>query len=270
MTDLRDRVVVITGAGSGIGHATALACAAQGARVAACDIDQPRLDVLARELGDRALVVKRVDVSQHAQVRAFAADVHALVPAADIVVNNAGVAVGGSFVDTSLEDWTWLLGINLNGVIYGCHFFVPNMIARGGGGHVVNLSSIFGIYPPPNVSAYVASKFAVRGFSLSLRAELAPHGIGVTALCPGLIATSIVTDGHMVGEVGARKGTLADVFRRGTSPDRVAEAIIDVVRTNPAVRLVGADAYVIAALSRVAPRALSRLGGSLQRRFGVG
>jgi NADP-dependent 3-hydroxy acid dehydrogenase YdfG len=267
---LQDRVVVITGAGSGIGRATALAFAKQGARVAACDVDQARLDELATELGDRALLLRKVDVSDRAQMKAFADAVHALAPAADIVVNNAGVAIGGSFLHTTLDDWDWLLGVNLRGVVHGCHFFIPKMVERGAGGHVVNVSSILGIYPAPNVSAYVASKFAVRGLSQSLRAELAPHGIGVTAICPGMIATSIVADGRMAGGLASRKRKMIDTFHaRGAPPSKVADAILDAVRTNPAVRPVGNDAVVIAALSRVAPRALAKLGARLQRRFGA-
>ena len=118
---LADKTVVVTGAGSGIGRATALAFAQQGARIAACDVDQARVDALSAELGDRALVVQKVDVADRARMNAFADAVHALVPAADVVVNNAGVAVGGSFLDTSLDDMDWLLGINLRGVIHGCH-----------------------------------------------------------------------------------------------------------------------------------------------------
>lgn len=269
--NLRDRVVVVTGAGSGIGRATALAFAAEGARIAACDIDDKRLESLAGELGERALFVRRVDVSDRLSMKLFADAVHELAPAADVIVNNAGVAVGGSFLDTTLDDWDWVLGVNLRGVVHGCHYFVPNMVARGSGGHVVNIASILGIYPAANVSAYVASKFAVRGFSQSLRAELAPHKIGVTAICPGMIATQIVADGRMSGAVSERRSRVIDTFhKRGAPPAKVAAAIVDAVRTNPAVQPVGTDAHVIAALTRVAPRALHRLADTLQRRFGAG
>ena len=267
--NLRDRVVVVTGAGSGIGRATALAFAKQGARIAACDVDQPRLDALAKELGDRTLLVRKVDVADRAQMTAFADAVHGVTPAADVIVNNAGVAVGGTFLDTTLEDWDWIVGINLKGVVHGCHFFIPKMIERGAGGHVVNISSILGIYPAPGVSAYVATKFAVRGMSLSMRTELAPHKIGVTAICPGLIATQIVADGRMAGAIGSRKGKVVETFKRGAPPSKVADAIVDSVHTNPAVRTVGNDARVISALTRLAPRMLEKLGGRVQRRMGA-
>src|SRR5215207_9144671 len=151
---LQDRVVVITGAGSGIGRATALSFAKQGARIAACDLDQARLDTLCTELGDRHLFSRKVDVSDRLAMRLFADEVHGLAPAADILINNAGVGMGGPFLETSLDDWDWILGINLKGVVHGCHFFIPKMVDRGAGGHVVNISSILGIYPAPNVTAY--------------------------------------------------------------------------------------------------------------------
>jgi NAD(P)-dependent dehydrogenase (short-subunit alcohol dehydrogenase family) len=263
---LAGKTVVVTGAGSGIGRATALAFAHEGARIAACDVDQARLDALASELGAHALVVRKVDVADRTQMSVFADAVHAAAPAgaADIIVNNAGVAVGGMFLDTSLDDWDWLLGINLRGVVHSCHFFVPKMALRRTG-HVINISSIFGIYPAPNVTAYVASKFAVLGFSQSLRTELAPHNIGVTAICPGMIATAIVADGRMAGTIGRRKPKLTEIFKKGGSPERVAKAILEAVRTNPAVRTVGPDAWALHQLVKLAPQTALRLGSTLIR-----
>jgi NADP-dependent 3-hydroxy acid dehydrogenase YdfG len=267
---LADGVVVVTGAGSGIGRATAIAFAQKGARIAACDVDQARLDALATELGDRCLVIRKVDVADRAQMAAFADAVHEHVSAVDVVVNNAGVAVGGTFLEISLDDWDWLLGINLKGVVHGCHFFIPKMVERKAGGHVVNISSILGIYPAPSVTAYVASKFAVLGFSQSLRAELAQYKIGVTAICPGMINTQIVADGRVRGMVGERREKVKATFRKsGAPPELVAREIVDAVRTNPAVRTVGRDAAIVAALARFAPRIGAAIGSRLHRRFGA-
>lgn len=267
---LADKIVVVTGAGSGIGRATALAAAAAGARVAACDVDLGRVAALGRELGPRALLAEQVDVADRAQMAAFAAAVHARAPAADVIVNNAGVACGGDFLDTSLDDWDWLLGVNLRGVVHGCHFFLPRMIERGAGGQVINVSSIFGIFAAPQTSAYVSSKFAVLGFSQSLRAELAQHRIGVTAICPGMIATSIFDDGRISGAVRSRARQISAAFRHGGAhPDVVARAILDAVRTNPSVRPVGRDAWALWAMTRVAPSASARLGALLSKRLGA-
>ena len=214
------KTVVVTGAGSGIGRSTALAFAKDGARIALCDVDRARVDEVARELGgERVLVASAVDVADRAQMQAFADAVHAKVAAVDVVVNNAGVVISGNFLDITLDDWDWLLGVNLRGVVHGCHMFAPRMVERGQGGHIANVSSIFGVYPAPGVTPYIASKFAVLGFSQSLRADLAPHRIGVTAICPGMIATQIVADGRMSGQYEKRRNTLRDTFsKRGASP----------------------------------------------------
>lgn len=271
LTNLTNKVAVVTGAGSGIGRATALALAERGARIVASDIDRARIDALASELGDRALLARAFDVSDRAQFAAFADAVHELVPAVDIVVNNAGVAVGGMFLDTSLDDWDWILGVNLRGVVHGCHFFAPKMVERQSGGHIVNLSSILGIFPAPQVTAYVASKFAVLGFSQSLRVELAPHRIGVTAICPGMINTAIIEGGRMSAKVDTRRAKMAKMFStRGAPPSLVASAIIDALRTNPAVRTVGRDAWAIHQLHRIAPTFAHRAGGALSKMFNRG
>ena len=267
---LADKVVVVTGAGSGIGRATALAFAAEGARVAACDIDGDRIAALGRELGPRALCAERVDVADRAQMAALAAAVHARAPAADVIVNNAGVACGGDFLDITLDDWDWLLGVNLRGVVHGCHFFVPKMVERGAGGSVINISSIFGVFPAPKTTPYVASKFAVLGFSQSLRAELAPHKIGVTAICPGMIATSIADDSRFSGALRQHAQKISATFRGGARPEVVAREILGAVRTNPAVRPVGRDAWAIWAMLRVAPSVTSRIGAVMARYLGVG
>lgn len=258
------KTVVVTGAGSGIGRATALRFARAGARVAACDVDQGRLDTLARELGDRVIAVRKVDVSDRAQMSGFADVVHAAAGAADVLVNNAGVGLAGAFVDTKLDDFDWLLGVNLRGVVHGCHFFVPKMVERKTG-HVINLSSILGIAPAENLSAYVTSKFAVLGFTQSLRAELAPHKIGVTAICPGLIDTSIAADGRSTDALKVHRAKTIAHFKTGMSPDVVADVIFDAVRTNPAIRTVGRTAWTIRQLIRIAPETAKNVFNRLQR-----
>src|SRR6185295_669159 len=141
----------------------------------------------------------RVDVANRDEMRAFAAEVHRERDAVDILMNNAGVGLGGGFLDTSLEDWDWIVGINFWGVVHGCHFFVPPMVARKRGGHVVNVSSAAGFVAGAQLAAYSTTKFAVFGLSEALRDELRPHRIGVTTVCPGLIDTPITMAARVRG-----------------------------------------------------------------------
>jgi NAD(P)-dependent dehydrogenase (short-subunit alcohol dehydrogenase family) len=262
MKQLEGKTALVTGAASGIGRATATALAAAGARVIVCDVAEPGLAAITADLGSACPLSRRVDVSDRAAMRAFAAEVHALVPALDILVNNAGVALEGGLLETSLEDWDWLLGINLGGVVHGCHFFVPPMAARGSG-HVVNISSMLGYFAAPRLAAYVASKFAVLGLSESLRAELAPHGVAVSAICPGMINTGILAAtrfrGHPATET-TRHRAQAIFARRNFGPDKVARAVLSAIRRDIAVLPVAPEAWTLYWLKRLTPGLLGPLG----------
>ncbi len=254
------KLALVTGAGSGIGRETALLCARRGANLAICDVNAAGLaqtEDEARQLGSD-VVASTVDVADRDQMLAFAAAVHEHVEAVDLLVNNAGVGLGATFLETPLEDWDWILPINVMGVVHGCHIFVPAMVKRGSGGHVVNLSSAAGYFANPSLAAYSATKFAVRGLSEALRTELRPAGIGVTAVCPGLINTPITRNSRLRGNaVGQRERVVKLYERRNYGPDRVAQRILHAVQHDRAVMPVSAEAWLMWWLSRFTP-ALSR------------
>ena len=202
-----------------------------------------------------------VDVADRDQMLAFAAAVHEHVEAVDLLVNNAGVGLGATFLETPLEDWDWILPINVMGVVHGCHIFVPAMVKRGSGGHVVNLSSAAGYFANPSLAAYSATKFAVRGLSEALRTELRPAGIGVTAVCPGLINTPITRNSRLRGNaVGQRERVVKLYERRNYGPDRVAQRILHAVQHDRAVMPVSAEAWLNVVARRGSPRSLPRPG----------
>lgn len=268
-TNLRGKTAVVTGAGSGIGRATALLLAQRGANLCICDVNEVGLkevEQLAHALGSQVLA-RRVDVSKREEMKQFADAVHAQVTAVDILVNNAGVGLGGGFLDSSLEDWDWIIGINLYGVIYGCHEFIPPMVARGRGGHVVNVSSAAGFVATAPLSAYSTTKFAVFGLSEALRSEVERHGIGVTAVCPGLINTPITQTARMRGanmSEAARK-QMVDLYQwRNYTADRVAEKILKAIHRNRAVAPISPEAWVLYFLKRLSPGLLAWINRTME------
>ena len=269
MRDLRGKTALVTGAASGIGRATALALAKEGARLVVCDVDEPLLRTLERELGSACLLARKVDVSKRDDMRALAAAVHERVRALDVLVNNAGVGLSGGILDTTLDDWEWILSINLWGVIHGCHFFIPQMVGRDTGGHVINVSSALGYFAAPDVIGYSTTKFGVFGLSESLRAELAPHRIGVTAICPGVIATGIIQKTRFRGARNVEK-TRAEVnalyAKRNYGPEKVANAIIAAIKSGASVVPVSPEAWALYYLKRIAPTLAGPVGRLLARR----
>jgi NAD(P)-dependent dehydrogenase (short-subunit alcohol dehydrogenase family) len=263
--DLTGKTALVTGAASGIGRETALACARRGADLAICDLDEAGLKETEQSLRDlgRSVIATRVDVASPEEMTGFAEQVHAAVPAVDLLVNNAGVAIGASFLDTPLEDWEWILGINVRGVVHGCHVFVPKMVERGGGGHVVNVASAAGFYASEALSAYSTTKFAVVGFSESLREELTRHRIGVTVICPGLINTPITRNARLHGTLARgsqpREQMISAYQRRNYGPERVARGILSAVQRDRVVAPITPEAWALYTLKRFAPWLLRRL-----------
>lgn len=271
VTNLRDRTALVTGAGSGIGRASALAFARRGANLALCDLDEGGLaetEAEARKLGVEVLS-RRVDVASAEQMQAFADAVHARVEAVDVLMNNAGVGLGGGLLETSLEDWHWIVDINLFGVVHGIHHFVPAMVRRARGGHVVNVASMAGYVAGSMLPAYTTTKFAVIGLSESLREELAPHRIGVTAICPGIINTGIVQASRLRG-TQATEASRAEMqrgfARRNYTPERVAENVLRAIQRNRAVAPISPEAWVFYYAKRFAPGAVRWLSGELKKR----
>jgi NAD(P)-dependent dehydrogenase (short-subunit alcohol dehydrogenase family) len=264
LTSLQGKTALVTGAASGIGLETAVAFARRQADLVLCDVDEAGLAAAKARietLGHRCLA-RRVDVSKADEMRDFAAEVHREVEAVDILMNNAGVAIGGPFLGTSLEDWSWIVGINTFGVVHGCHYFIPAMVARGKGGHVINVSSAAGYSATSMLAAYNATKYSVLGLSEALWEELRPHGIGVTAVCPGIINTPITRSARLVGDMDKpekRKEMVESYQRRGYTPERVARNILKAVEHDRLVAPISIEAWALYYLKRFAPWLLRRL-----------
>lgn len=257
MKQFTGKVAVITGAGSGIGRALALELAGRGARLALSDVDEVGVAETAKLAGDNARSYV-LDVADRAAMFAHAEDVLSDFGGANIIVNNAGVALGATVEEMSLDDFDWLMGINLGGVVNGTKAFLPHVIASGDG-HVVNISSVFGFIGIPTQSAYNAAKFAVRGFTEALREEMliARHPVGVSCVHPGGIKTNIVRNSRG-GADDPEKA--AEGFEKiaMTTPEKAAQTIVRGIERRSARILIGPDAYVFDAIPRV-------LGAAYQR-----
>jgi butyryl-CoA dehydrogenase len=257
----------ITGAGSGIGRALAEQLAARGVHLALSDVDEVGLAATVARCEGRGVKVTsaRVDVADRAAVLAWADQVVEQHDRLDLVVNNAGVALAADVADMAFDDLDWLLGINLMGVINGTKAFLPHLEARGGG-HVVNLSSVFGLVSIPSQSAYNAAKFAVRGFTDALRMELEIAGspVSCTTVHPGGIKTNIARNARFSPQLAARAGG-EEQAKSGfdkiavTSPEKAARQILAAVEANKRRVLVGPDAKVIDLVSRLPASVTERL-----------
>ena len=257
MSFLSSGVAVVTGAGSGIGRALAQRLAAASSALAIADIDEAGLEQTAQSLAkNSALVTTHVlDVAQEESVKSFAADVSARHGRVTLLINNAGVALHGNFEEVSLDDLRWLMDINFWGTVYGVKHFLA-LLKREPRGHIVNLSSVFGLIAPAGQAAYSASKFAVRGFTEALRHELAPTNVCVSCVHPGGIRTSIAEHARLGAETPAarREEGIARFQKLARTPPETAAAVIlrGVERREPRI-LIGIDAYQVDVLQRLRP-----------------
>jgi NAD(P)-dependent dehydrogenase (short-subunit alcohol dehydrogenase family) len=270
MLDIQGGLSVVTGAGSGIGKATAEALAAEGARLVVCDVDPVGLARVAAALGAACVQSTVLDVGDRAAYSTFASALLARHGPPRVLVNNAGVGLAGGMLDTPLDDWDWLLRINLMGVVHGCHFFAPAMAAARLG-QVVNVASMLGLVATPNTAAYCTSKFGVVGLSEALRAELAPLGVGVSTICPGMVRTAIIGKARFrgPGDGEARRAAVeARYVKRDYGPERVAQAIVEAIRHDRGLVPVTPESRVAWYLKRVAPGFVPTAARWLEQQFG--
>jgi short-subunit dehydrogenase len=261
MTAIRGAAAAITGAASGIGRALALELAARGCDLALADRDEGGLQAVAAEIakaGSQKVSLHRVDVSEPGQIADFAVAAVAAHPGLNILINNAGVALLGQFSEIDQAQMDWLMNINFWGVVHGTRAFLPHL-AQQREAHIVNLSSIFGIIAPPGQTAYAAAKFAVRGFSESLRHELqmAESPVRLSVVHPGGVATNIARNSRTGAGItdNARRGETIERFdnaARSTSTEAARRIVRGIENNQPRI-LIGTDAVMVDLLQRLRP-----------------
>jgi len=272
MDQLRGAVTVVTGAGSGIGRALAQELAGAGAQLALADINGAALEQTLALLGSTSARAYQVDVADPSAVEQFAFQVRQDFGRVSLLINNAGVALYGTFTEISLADMEWLFKINFWGVVHGCKSFLP-LLQQESDAHIVNVSSVFGLFGPPGHAAYASSKFAVRGFTEVLRQELKAANIKVSCVHPAGIKTAIADNAKIgQGATPQNAALLRERFKKlaPTSPTDAARTILKGILRNQPRILIGADAYRIDVLQRLAPsKGVDALIAMLEKRAPV-
>jgi NAD(P)-dependent dehydrogenase (short-subunit alcohol dehydrogenase family) len=267
--ELQGRIAVITGAGSGIGRSTALLFGRAGARLHLADINGDSLAAVVAEIeaAGGSATAHTVDCSDPDAVEALAERVFSAERRVDVLHNNAGIGHAGDIEQTTVDDWQRVIGLNLLGVAYGIEAFVPRMLRQGAPASIVNTASAAGLVGLPQMAPYCASKFGVVGMTEALDAELRPRGIRVSAICPGIIDTPIVSTSIMRGEAEERRQQAVDHYRRrGTSPDAVAQTVLAAVTKPRLVHVVPrAQVGTMWLAKRVSPRVTALLVRTLTR-----
>lgn len=253
MNFFRDKTAIITGAGSGIGKALAEELARRGAHVSICDVNSDRIEKVAegiRKSGGKVTAFV-VNVADYDAVKKMIEDTVAARGKLDLIFNNAGIGIGGSAQDLTIDDWRAVIDIDLYGVVYGAVTAYSIMVKQGFG-HIINTASIEGLAPFPGTSSYATSKFGVVGLSTSLRVEGAELGVKVSVVCPGYIKTAIFNDSKLVNV--NREKMLADLPAwAGITPDECAKVILRGVECNKAFIVVTLFAKILWALNRISP-----------------
>ncbi|EOR02635.1 SDR family NAD(P)-dependent oxidoreductase [Acinetobacter tandoii] len=278
MKTFNNKVAAVTGAGSGIGQQLALLLAKQGCHLSLSDINEQGLAKTVELLKDSNVRVttKKLDVSDREAMRAWAEETVQNHGSVNMIFNNAGVALGSTVEGASYDELEWIVGINFWGVVYGTKEFLP-LIKQTGDGHIINISSLFGLTAQPTQSAYNATKFAVRGFTESLRQELDIENCGVSALCvhPGGIRTNIANDARMndsLRSLGMNPEKSARTFNKllRILPEEAARQILAAVQKDKRRVLIGNDAKSLDLIQRILPtgyQKVTAMATSLSKRF---